>query len=185
MNVLVVFLTFFNLSLNIAFLCLSILPDHHPPLPVGVEQNHTYWGMLPWVFAWRFMCIGVWTWSNPLILVFSSVKWAPWWLFHLLDCMCACWEQVAVRGFSGFLSLEQIWIIIPPGEKGIFSLEVIAAIPKAKCWFKPNVLYFWTKTQNSDWDGSSVFWAPTRANGYWLRLLPYSLTCQPFLANYF
>ena len=33
-------------------------------------------------------------------------------------------EQVALRGLSGFLTLEQIWIILPPGEKEIFSLEV-------------------------------------------------------------
>ena len=44
------------------------------------------------------------------------------------------------------LSLEQIWIILPPGEKEIW-LEVMAAIPKAKYWFKPNGIYFWTLTQ--------------------------------------
>ena len=87
--------------------------------------------------------------------------------------MCACWGQVALRGLSGFLSLEQIWIILPPGEKEIY-LEVMAAIPKAKYWFKPNDIYFWTLTQNSDWANASFFWAPTRANDYWLRLLPSS-----------
>ena len=63
--------------------------------------------------------------------------------------MCACWGQVALRGLSGFLSLEQIWIILPPCEKEIY-LEVMAAIPKAKYWFKPNDIYFWTMTQNSE-----------------------------------
>ena len=78
--------------------------------------------------------------------------------------MCACKEQVALRELSGFLSLEQIWIILPPGEKEIFCLEVMAAISKAKYRFKPNDLYFWTMTQNSDWADASFFWVPTRAN---------------------
>ena len=85
--------------------------------------------------------------------------------------MCACKEQVDLRGLFGFLSLEQIWIIMPPGEKEIFCLEVMAAIPKAKYWFKPNDIYFRTQTQNSDWANASVFWAPTKANDYWFRLL--------------
>ena len=88
--------------------------------------------------------------------------------------MCACKQQVALRGLSGFLSLEQIWIILPPGEKEIFCLEVMAAIPKAKYWFKPNDIYLWTMTQNSDWADASVFWGPRKANDYWLRLLPSS-----------
>ena len=71
--------------------------------------------------------------------------------------MCACKEQVALRELSGFLSLEQIWIILPPGEKEIFCLEVMAAISKAKYRFKPNDLYFWTMTQNSDWADASFF----------------------------
>ena len=54
------------------------------------------------------------------------------------------------------------------------SLGVMAAIPKAKYWFKPNDIYFWTLTQNSDWADTSVFWAYTRANDYLLRLLPSS-----------
>ena len=74
---------------------------------------------------------------------------------------------MALRGLSGFLSLEQIWIILPPGEKEIFCLEVMAAIPKAKYWFKPNDIYLWTLTQNSDWADASVFWASTRTNDYW------------------
>ena len=53
-------------------------------------------------------------------------------LFNLLDCMCTCKEQVALRGLSGLLSLEQIRIILPPGEKEVFCLEVMGAIPKAK-----------------------------------------------------
>ena len=88
--------------------------------------------------------------------------------------MCACKEQVAPRGLSGFLSLEQIWIILPPGEKEIFCFEVMGAIPKAKYWFKPNDIYFWTMTQNSDWVDASVFWGPRRANHYCLILLPSS-----------
>ena len=55
---------------------------------------------------------------------------------------------------------EKIWIILPPGEKEIFSLEVMTAIPKAKYWFKPNDIYLWTMTQNSDWANASVFWGP-------------------------
>ena len=51
-------------------------------------------------------------------------------------------------------------------KKEIFCLEVMAAIPKAKYWFKPNDIYFWTVTQNSDWADASVFRAPTRANDY-------------------
>ena len=81
---------------------------------------------------------------------------------------------MALRGLSGFLSLEQIWIILPHGGKEIFCLEVMAAIPKAKYWFKPNDICFWTLTQNSDWADASVFWAYTRANDYLLRLLPSS-----------
>ena len=166
-----------------------LLPKHWCQVTTHHSQwvwsKNTNWGQLPWVFAWPFTCIGVWTWSSPLTSVFSSGKWAPWWLFHLLGCMCACWEQEALRGLSGFLSLEQIWTILPPREKGIFCLEVIADIPKAKYWFKPNDLYFWTMTQKSDWVDASVLWAPTRPNDYWLRLFPYSLTCQPFLAMYF
>ena len=88
--------------------------------------------------------------------------------------MCACEVQMALRGLSGFLSLEQIWIILPHGGKEIFCLEVMAAIPKAKYWFKPNDICFWTLTQNSDWADASVFWAYTRANDYLLRLLPSS-----------
>ena len=88
--------------------------------------------------------------------------------------MYACKGQVALRGLPGFLSLEQIWIILPHGEKEIFCIEVMAAIPKAKYWFKTNDIYFRTLTQNSDWADASVFWAPTRANDYWLRLLPSS-----------
>ena len=88
--------------------------------------------------------------------------------------MSACYEQVALRGLSGFLSPQQIYITLPPGEKEIFCLEVMAAIPKAKYWFKPNDISLWTMTQNSDWADVSVFWAPTRANDYWLRSLPFS-----------
>ena len=138
---------------------------------MGVEQKHTIWRLLPWVCAWFFTSLAVWAWSSILISVFSSRKWASWWQFHLLYCMCACKEQVDLRGLSGFLSLEQIWIILPPGEKEIY-LEVMAAIPKAEYWFKPNDIYFWTVTQNSDWTDASVFWAPTRANDYCLRLFP-------------
>ena len=169
-----VFLTYFNLSLNTACFCLSLVPDHHPALPVGVEQKHTIGRPLPWFCAWLFTCLAVWLWSSPLISVFSSGNWAPWWQFHLIDCMCACWEQVALRGLSGFLSLEQIWIILPPGEKEIFRLEVMAAISKVKYWFKPNDIYLWNMTQNSEWDNASVSWAPKRAKDYWLRLLPSS-----------
>ena len=81
---------------------------------------------------------------------------------------------MALRGLSGFLSPQQIYITLPPGEKEIFCLEVMAAIPKAKYWFKPNDISLWTMTQNSDWADVSVFWAPTRANDYLLRLLPSS-----------
>ena len=59
-------------------------------------------------------------------------------------------------------------------EKEIFCLAVMAAIPKAKYWFKPNDIYFWTLTENSDWADASVFWAHTRGNDYWLRLHPSS-----------
>ena len=71
---------------------------------------------------------------------------------------------MALRGISGFLSLEQIWIILPHGEKEIFCFEVMAAIQKSKYWFKPNDIYFWTPTQNPDWANASVFWTHTRAN---------------------
>ena len=117
---------------------------------MGLEQKHTIWGLLPWVCAWLFTCLAVWAWPSVLTSVFSSEKWAPWWQFHFLDCVCACKEQVALRGLSGFLSLEQIWIILPPWEKEI-CLEVMAAIPKAKYWFKPNDIYFWTLAQKSEW----------------------------------
>ena len=150
------------------------MPDHHPPLPVDVEQKHTIWGLWPWVCAWLFTCLAVWPSSSPLTSVFSSGKRAVWWYFNLLDCIHACKEQVALRRLSVFLSLEQIWIILPRGEKEIFCLEVMAAIPKAKYWFKPNDIYLWTMTQNSDWADASVFWGPRKANDYWLRLLPSS-----------
>ena len=120
---------------------------------------------------WRFTYLAVWPWSSPLTSDFSSGKWAPWY-FNFLDCICAYKEQVALRGLSGLLSLEQIWIILPPGEKEIFCLEVMSAILRVKYWFKPNDIYFWTITQNSDWANASVFWGPTRANDYRLRLLP-------------
>ena len=123
------------------------MPDHHPPLPVDVEQKHTIWGLLPWICAWLFTCLAVWPSSSPLTSVFSPEKWAPWWYFNLLDCICACKEQLALRRLSVFLSLEQIWIILPPGEKEIFCLEVMAAITKAKYWFKPNGIYLWTLTK--------------------------------------
>ena len=57
---------------------------------------------------------------------------------------------MALTGLSGFLNLQQIGIILPPGEKEIFCLEVMASIPKAKYWFKPNDIYLWTLTQNSE-----------------------------------
>ena len=88
--------------------------------------------------------------------------------------MCACKEQVDLRGLFGFLNMKQIWIIPPPGEKEIFCLEVMAAIHKAKYWFKSNDIYFWTLTQNSDWAYASVFWAHIKANDFCLRLLPSS-----------
>ena len=59
-------------------------------------------------------------------------------------------------------------------KKEIFCLEVMAAIPKGKYWFKPNDIYFWTLTQNSDWANASVFWTHKRANDYCFRLLPSS-----------
>ena len=124
---------------------------------------------------WRFTYLAVWPWSSPLTSDFSSGKWAPWY-FNFLDCICAYKEQVALRGLSGLLSLEQIWIILPPGEKEIFCFECMGAIPKAKYWFMPNDIYLWTLIQNPDWVDTSVFWVPTRTNDYWLRLLH----SQPF-----
>ena len=59
-------------------------------------------------------------------------------------------------------------------EKKFFCVDTMAAIPKAKYWFKPNDFYFWTLTQNSDWADASVFWAHKRANDDCLRLLPSS-----------
>ena len=69
----------------------------------------------------------------------------------------------------------------------IFCVEVMAAISKDKYWFKPNDIYIWTLTQNSDWVDASVFWAPTRANDYRIRLLPSqpyqsAFPCQLLLA---
>ena len=58
--------------------------------------------------------------------------------------------------------------------KEVFCLDIMAAIPKANYWFKPNDIYLWTMTQNSDWADASVFWGPRKANDYWLRLLPSS-----------
>ena len=57
---------------------------------------------------WRFTYLDVWPWSSLLTSVFSSGKSVPWWYFNLLDCVHACKEQVALRGLSEFLSLEQI-----------------------------------------------------------------------------
>ena len=128
----------------------------------GVSKSRTRlsdWTELTLGLFWRFTYLAVWPWSSPLTSVFSSGKWAPWY-FNLLDCIRACKEQVALRGLSGFLNLKKIWIILPPGEKEIFSLEVMTAIPKAKYWFKPNDIYLWTMTQNSDWADASVFWGP-------------------------
>ena len=51
---------------------------------------------------------------------------------------------MALRGLTSFLSLEKVWIILPPGEMEIFCLEVMADIPKDKYWFKPNDIYLWT-----------------------------------------
>ena len=82
------------------------------------------WIELTLMVFWCFTYLAVWPWSSPLTSVFSSGKWASSWYFNLLDCICAWKEQVSLRGLSGFLSLEQKWIILPPGEKEIFSLEV-------------------------------------------------------------
>ena len=62
--------------------------------------------------------------------------------------MCACKDQVALRGISGFLDLVQIWIILRSGEKEIIFLDVMAAIPKTKYWFKENDIFFepWHRT---------------------------------------
>ena len=129
------------------------------------------WTELTLGLFWRFTYLAVWPWSSPLTSVFSSGKWAPCWYLNLLDCIRACKEQMALRGLSGFLSLDQLWIILPPGEKEIFCLEVMPTILKVKYWFKPNYIYFWTIIQNSDWADASVFLGPRRANDYCLRLL--------------
>ena len=141
----------------------------------GVVKSQTWlsdWTELTLGVFWHFTYFSVWPLSSPLTSVFSSGKWAPCWYLNLLDCIRACKEQMALRGLSGFLSLEQIWIILSPGEKEIFCLEVMAAISKAKYWLKPNDIYLWTLTQNSDWADASVFWAAKRATDYWLRLRP-------------
>ena len=88
----------------------------------GVTKIRTWlshWTELILGVFWHFTYLAVWPWSNPLTSVFSSGKWAPWWYFNLLDCIRPCKEQVALRRLPGFLSLEQIWIILPPGEKEI------------------------------------------------------------------
>ena len=81
------------------------------------------------------------------------------------------------------LSLEQIWIILPPGEKEI-CLEVMAAIPKAKYWFKPNDIYFWTLTQISElvllFSGLPQALMITGSD-----YSPPQPTSQSFLVNYF
>ena len=149
------------------------MPDDHPPLPVGVEQKHTIWGLLPWVCAWPFTYLAVWAWSSHVTSVFSYGKWAMMIIPPSRLHMCLQRASGPERAFwvpesETNMNYSATW------EKAIFCLEVMATIPKAKILIQAKLHLFWTLTQNSDWADASVFWAPIRAKDYWLRLLPSS-----------
>ena len=169
-----VFYTFFNLCLNIPFLCLSIGARLPPTTPSGCGvKTHNLrtvalnlclaFHMHRWVVLIKSLKLSFLIWKMGTMMIIPPSR------LHVCLLRTSGPEWAFWVPKSG-----QIWIILLPGEKEIFCLEVMAAIVKAKYCFKPNDIYFWTMTQNSNWSVASGFWVATRANYYWLRLLPSS-----------
>ena len=127
-----------------------------------MKQKHTIWGLLPRDCAWLFTRFSVWAWSSLLTSVFScTMMIIPLSRLHV----CLLRKSGPERAFWVPESGTNMHYSASWGEGNIL-FRGYAAIPKAKYWFKPNDIYLWTLTQNSDWADASVFWAPTRANDY-------------------
>ena len=139
---------------------------------MGAERKHRIWGLLPWVCAWLFTYLAVCLIKSLnlsfLIWNMGTMMMIPPSRLHVCLQRASGPERAFWVPKSGTnMNYSATW------EKEI-CLGVMAAIPKAKYSFEPNNICFWTLTQNSDWADASVFWAYTRANDYWLRLLPSS-----------
>ena len=166
-----VFLTFFIWSLNIAWFCLSIASRSPPTTPrgCGAKTHNLRTVTLSLCLAFHMIsCVSLIKSLNLCFLIWKMgiMMIIPPSRLHVYLQRASGPERAFWVPKSGtHMNYSATW------KKEIFCLEVMAAITKAKYWFKPNDIYFWTLTQNSDWADASVLWAHTIANDYWLRLL--------------
>ena len=169
-----VFLTYFNLNVNIVCFCLNIASRSPPTTPSGCGTKTHNLRAVTLGLCLAFYMLSCASLIKSLNLSFLIWKMGPMMVIPPSRLhVCLQRANDPDRAFwvpeSGTnMNYSATW------EKKVFCVDTMAAIPKAKYWFKPNDIYFWTLTQNSDWANASFFWAPTRANDYWLRLLPSS-----------
>ena len=167
LNGLVVSLTYFNLSLKTACFCLSIGERSPLTTPSGCGgKTHNLrtvtlglclaFHMLSCMSLVKSLNLSFIIWKLGIMMIIPPSRLHVC-LQRVSDPEWAFW--VPESGIN--MNYSATW------EKEDFCLEVMANIPKARYWFKPNDIYFGTQTQNSDWTTASVFWAPTRANDYW------------------
>ena len=158
-----VFLTFFNLNVNIVWFCLSIAFRSPPTTPrgCGAKTHNLRTVTLSLCLAFHmFSGVSLIKSLNPSFLIWKmgTIMIIPPSRLH----ECLLRTSGPERAF--WVSESGINMNYSATLKKEISLGVMAAIPKAKYWFKPNDIYFWTLTQNSDWAHASVFWAHMRAN---------------------
>ena len=168
-----VFLTLFNLKLNIVCFSLSIASRSPPTTPsgCGAKTHNLRTVTLGLCLAFHMLsCMSLIKSLNFSFLIWKMgiMMTIPPSILHVClqrasDPEWAFW--VPESGTN--MNYSATW------EKEVFCLDIMTAIPKANYWFKPNYINLWTMTL-SDWADASVFWGPRKANDYWLRLLPSS-----------
>ena len=179
-----VFLTFFNLNVNIVFFCVSIASRSPPTTPSGCGAKRHNMRTVTLGLCLAFHVLSCVTLIKSLNL--SFLIWKMGTMIIPPSRLHVCLQRASgpKRAFwvpeSGTnMNYSATW-----GEGNVF--RGYGCHPKAKYWFQPNGIYFWLRTDPELWASASVFWDSYKS--YWLlaQITPFlSLTSQPFLVNYF
>ena len=142
-----VFLTFFIWSLNIAWFCLSIASRSPPTTPrgCGAKTHNLRTVTLSLCLAFHMIsCVSLIKSLNLCFLIWKMgiMMIIPPSRLHVYLQRASGPERAFWVPKSGtHMNYSATW------KKEIFCLEVMAAITKAKYWFKPNGIYLWTLTK--------------------------------------
>ena len=146
-----VFLTFFNLNVNIVCFCLSIASRSPPTTPsgCGTKTHNLRTVTLGLCLALHMLsCVSLIKSLNPSFLIWKMDTM----MMILPSRLHVCLQRAndPEKAFwvpeSGTnMNYSATW------EKKFFCVDTMAAIPKAKYWFKPNVIYLWTWSRTLSW----------------------------------